>query len=73
MAFSRVALQDKVVAIRCRSHQAIPVDIVSAKMDKECPHCDARQIPTLKKDWIEFGYEDGRIFGALCHNCGFSF
>jgi len=50
-----------------------PAEILQAKADKECPRCGAKRIPTLKKDYIEFGYENGRMFGALCHNCGFSF
>jgi hypothetical protein len=59
-----------------------PLHIVATGMDKGCFRCGAKEYETTRKDKygniitippIDLGVENGKIFGALCHNCGWSF
>lgn len=66
------------------SYQATPLDIVIAKLDKKCPKCNATTSPTrvkfngngepfVMKGDFDIGKENGRVFGARCMWCGWSF
>lgn len=66
------------------SYQARPLDIIIAKFDERCPKCDATTRPTRVKingngepfiirGDFDIGKENGRVFGARCPWCGWSF
>lgn len=47
-----------------------PLQITIAVIDKMCPNCGA----TTKDDLgLDLGYDNGKIYGALCFTCGWSF
>jgi len=49
-----------------------PAQITQALLDHDCPRCSAKPQNETGLHF-DIGREDGQIFGALCHNCGWSF